>query len=64
MFPTTQNGELMKMSERNQLLIKFQEDIAERVEGWLTEMANDDDIYFTNEEIKGALQHVICTYTK
>ncbi len=54
----------MIMSERNQLLIDLQNDIGKQLHYHIDSAQECHDIEFTNDEIKGAIQHVLLTYGK
>ena len=54
----------MKMSERNQLLIEFQNDVKTMLSQQIDHMEKVQGVDLTPEEIKGALQHVSLTFNK
>jgi hypothetical protein len=60
------NGKIcaMKMSKRNELLIDLQEDIEIQVLVLINGLQLENQTKFTPDEIKGALQHVILTYSE
>lgn len=54
----------MTMSERNQLLVEFQDHMRTNLRVLVKGMEKHTGIILTSDEIKGALQHVILNYGK